>query len=195
MKLNFPAIRGQWHVWGNTNLWRGKNWIWANFPSLARFIYTVIFRVIKRSAKWNQNPRILFHLTAENSVAQLGRWVPIRAFGFHFLATSRSRTDPLPQASCRRQKMRKATRQSKKTGEADVSSSSVTSATDSKDYEKRIRELESENEAFQVVIHFVLSFTLFDHSEIGINNWIRYCFFFVMLVQQTSIRLFFMRYF
>ncbi|KAG7029672.1 Kinesin-like protein KIN-4C [Cucurbita argyrosperma subsp. argyrosperma] len=45
--------------------------------------------------------------------------------------------------------MRKATRQSKKTGEADVSSSSVTSATDSKYYEKRIRELESENEAFQ----------------------------------------------
>ncbi|CAK9313007.1 unnamed protein product [Citrullus colocynthis] len=45
--------------------------------------------------------------------------------------------------------MRKSTRQSKHTGEADVSSSSVTSATDSKDYEKRIRELTRENEAFQ----------------------------------------------
>ncbi|XP_031736845.1 kinesin-like protein KIN-4C isoform X2 [Cucumis sativus] len=45
--------------------------------------------------------------------------------------------------------MRKSSRQSKHSGEADVSSSSVTSATDSKDYEKRILELTRENEAFQ----------------------------------------------
>lgn len=51
--------------------------------------------------------------------------------------------------------MRKSTRQSKHTGEADVSSSSVTSATDSKDYEKRIRELTRENEAFQVFIFLI----------------------------------------
>lgn len=48
--------------------------------------------------------------------------------------------------------MRKASRQSKQTGEAGASSSSVTSATDNKDYEKRIRELERENEAFQMEI-------------------------------------------
>ena len=57
--------------------------------------------------------------------------------------------------------MRKASRQTKQKGEADASSSSVTSATDSRDYEKRIQELERENKAFQVfnsscaVIHSV----------------------------------------
>ncbi|XP_008444923.1 kinesin-like protein KIN-4C [Cucumis melo] len=45
--------------------------------------------------------------------------------------------------------MRKSSRQSKHSDEADVSSSSVTSATDCKDYEKRILELTRENEAFQ----------------------------------------------
>ncbi|XP_022131303.1 kinesin-like protein KIN-4C [Momordica charantia] len=45
--------------------------------------------------------------------------------------------------------MRKASRQSRQTGEADVSSSPVTSATDNKDYENRVQELERQNEAFQ----------------------------------------------
>ncbi|KAG6585339.1 Kinesin-like protein KIN-4C, partial [Cucurbita argyrosperma subsp. sororia] len=45
--------------------------------------------------------------------------------------------------------MRKASRPTKQKGEADASSSSVTSATDSIDYEKRIQELERENKAFQ----------------------------------------------
>lgn len=73
--------------------------------------------------------------------------------------------------------MRKSSRQSKHSDEADVSSSSVTSATDCKDYEKRILELTRENEAFQVVFLFNrskireqtvgLMFHLFDVTYFG----------------------------